>query len=49
VDTASLVRFDVETRGATVAGLDGEVVQAIRDGDALYAPRAHRSSRGGDR
>jgi hypothetical protein len=37
VDTASLVRFDVGTRGAAFGSLDGEILQATRDGDALYA------------
>jgi hypothetical protein len=37
VDTASLVRFDVDTRGAAFGGLEGEVLQSTKDGDALYA------------
>jgi hypothetical protein len=36
-DTASLVRFDVGTRGAACGRLDGEILQSTRDGDALYA------------
>ena len=37
VDTASVVRFDVDTRGAAFASLDGEILQSTKDGDALYA------------
>jgi hypothetical protein len=37
VDTASLVRFDADTRGAAFGPLEGEVLQSTRDGDALYA------------
>jgi hypothetical protein len=37
VDTASLVRFDVGTRGAAFGSLDGEILQSTKDGDALYA------------
>jgi hypothetical protein len=36
-DMASLVRFDVGTHGAAFGPLDGEILQATRDGDALYA------------
>jgi hypothetical protein len=42
VDTASLVRFDVGTRGAAFGPLDGEILQSTRDGDALYALVAPR-------
>jgi hypothetical protein len=37
VDTASLVRFDGDTRGAAFGSLEGEILQSTRDGDALYA------------
>jgi hypothetical protein len=37
VDTASLVRFDVDTRGEAFGSLEGDVLQSTEDGDALYA------------
>jgi hypothetical protein len=37
VDTASLVRFDADMRGAAFGPLEGEILQSTRDGDSLYA------------
>jgi hypothetical protein len=37
VDTTSLVRFNVRTRGAAFGPLVGEILQSTRDGQALYA------------